>query len=187
MNVVSLIAQSGIVAKGVLLILLFFSLVSWALIFMKLKMLRRGQRESARFLQLFRSSKNLYSTFEESKRFAKSPLVGVFQEAYRELSQLVKGNPGHGNPGPVANEPRAMVPEMAIHKEPLELISRGLRHASMKEIAPQERNLIFLPTTGNVTPFIGFFWAGWGVMDAFARIGPAGSPDPGGGAPRPPA
>ena len=175
MNVVSLIAQSGIVAKGVLLILLFFSLVSWALIFMKLKMLRRGQRESARFLQLFRSSKNLYSTFEESKRFAKSPLVGVFQEAYRELSQLVKGNPGHGNPGPVANEPRAVVPEMAIHKEPLELIGRGLRHASMKEIAQQERNLIFLATTGNVTPFIGLFGTVWGIMAAFESIGVAGS------------
>ena len=183
MNVVSLIAQSGIVAKGVLLTLLFFSLVSWALIFMKLRVFRRGHRESERFLQLFRSSKNLYTTFEESKRFAKSPLVGVFQEAYRELSQLVKGNPGHGNPGPVANEPRAMVPEMAIHKEPMEPISRGLRHASMKEIAQQERNLIFLATTGNVTPFIGLFGTVWGIMDAFASIGQAGSANLGAVAP----
>src|SRR3990167_8593037 len=102
MNVVSLIAQSGIVAKGVLLILLFFSLVSWALIFMKLRVFRRGQRESERFLQLFRSSKNLYTPLEESKRFGKTPLVGVFQEGSRELTQLVKEPPGHGTPGPVA-------------------------------------------------------------------------------------
>jgi biopolymer transport protein TolQ len=183
MNVVSLIAQSGVVAKGVLLTLLFFSLVSWALIFMKLKMFRRGQRESERFLQMFRSSKNLYSTFEESKRFPKSPLAGVFQEGYRELSQLVKGNPGPGNPGPVGNEPRAAAPEMTIHKEPLELVGRGLRHASMKEIAQQERNLIFLATTGNVTPFIGLFGTVWGIMDAFASIGQAGSANLGAVAP----
>ena len=183
MNVVSLIAQAGIVAKGVLLILLFFSLVSWALIFSKFRMLRRGQRESERFLQLFRSSKNLYTTFEESKRFARSPLALVFQEGYRELSQLVKGNPGHGNPGPVANEPSGKTAEMVIHKEPLELVSRGLRHASMKEIAQQERNLIFLATTGNVTPFIGLFGTVWGIMDAFANIGQAGSANLGAVAP----
>jgi biopolymer transport protein TolQ len=150
---------------------------------MKLRMFRRGQRESERFLHLFRSSKNLYTTFEESKRFSKSPLVGVFQEGYRELSQLVKGNPGHGNPGPLGNEPRALAPEMTIHKEPLELVTRGLRQASMKEIAQQERNLIFLATTGNVTPFIGLFGTVWGIMDAFASIGQAGSANLGAVAP----
>ncbi len=183
MNVVSLIAQAGIIAKGVLLILLFFSLMSWTLIFMKFRVFRRGQRESARFLQIFRSAKNLYSTFEESKRFGSSPIAVVFQEGYRELSHLVKGNPGPAYPGPVAHEPSARAPEMAIHKEPLELISRTLRHASMKEVAQQERNLIFLATTGNVTPFIGLFGTVWGIMDAFASIGQAGSANLGAVAP----
>ncbi|MGH7412224.1 MAG: MotA/TolQ/ExbB proton channel family protein [Candidatus Methylomirabilis sp.] len=183
MNVVSLIIQAGIVAKGVLLILLFFSVVSWALIFLKFRMLQRGQRQSERFLQLFRSSKNLYTTFEESKRFAGSPVALVFQEGYRELSQLVKGNPGHGNPGPGAHEARAMGAEMAVHREPLESVIRGLRHASMKEIAQQERNLIFLATTGNVTPFIGLFGTVWGIMDSFASIGQAGSANLGAVAP----
>ncbi len=183
MSVVSLIAQAGIVAKGVLLILLVFSVVSWALIFMKFRMLRRGQRESERFVQLFRSSKNLYTTFEESKRFTGSPMAAVFQEGYRELSHLVKGNPGHGNPGPAPGEPSARGPEMAVHREPLELVSRGLRHASMKEIAQGERNLIFLATTGNVTPFIGLFGTVWGIMDAFASIGQAGSANLGAVAP----
>jgi biopolymer transport protein TolQ len=183
MNVVSMIAQAGIVAKGVLLILLAFSVVSWALIFMKFRMLRRGRRESERFLQLFRSSKNLYTTYEESKRFARSPMATVFQEGYRELSHLVKGNPGHTNPGPTPGGPSARAPETAVYKEPLELVSRGLRHASMKEIAQGERNLIFLATTGNVTPFIGLFGTVWGIMDAFASIGQAGSANLGAVAP----
>ncbi|MGH2670983.1 MAG: MotA/TolQ/ExbB proton channel family protein, partial [bacterium] len=182
MNVISMIAQAGIVAKGVLVILLAFSVLSWALIFMKFRVFRKGQRESERFLHLFRSSKNLYTTFEESKRFARSPVAAVFQEGYRELSHLVKGNPGHGNPGPSPGE-SARAPEMALHKEPLELVTRGLRHASMKEIALQERNLIFLATTGNVTPFIGLFGTVWGIMDAFASIGQAGSANLGAVAP----
>ncbi len=183
MNVISLIVQTGIIAKAVLLILLFFSLMSWTLIFMKFRALRRGQQESARFLRIFRSAKNLYTAFEESKRFARSPIAMVFQEGYRELSHMVKGNPGPGNPDLVAHEPSARAAEMIIHKEPLELISRTLRHASMKEVAQQERNLIFLATTGNVTPFIGLFGTVWGIMDAFASIGQAGSANLGAVAP----
>jgi biopolymer transport protein TolQ len=175
MNVVSLVAQAGVVAKGVLLILLGFSVVSWALIFLKLRLFRTAQRDSERFLSLFRASKNLYTTFEESKRFGRSPLVTVFQEGYRELSHLVKGNPGHVNPGPGSPEAPVKAAEMVVPREPLELIGRTLRHATMKEIAQQERNLIFLATTGNVTPFIGLFGTVWGIMDAFASIGQVGS------------
>jgi biopolymer transport protein TolQ len=183
MNIVSLVAQAGLVAKAVLLILLSFSLMSWTLIFMKFGAFRRGQRESAQFLQIFRSAKNLTTVFEESKRFAKSPVVSLFQEGYRELSQLVKGGQGPANQWPAANEPRATTADMPLYKEPLDLISRTLRHASMKEVAQQERNLIFLATTGNVTPFVGLFGTVWGIMDAFASIGQAGSANLGAVAP----
>lgn len=72
---------------------------------------------------------------------------------------------------------------MPIYLEPLELISRTLRLASMKEVAQQERNLIFLATTGNVAPFVGLFGTVWGIMDAFASIGQAGSANLGAVAP----
>lgn len=183
MNVVSLVVQAGLVAKAVLLILLGFSLMSWTLIFMKFGVFRRGQRESAQFLRVFRSAKNLTTVFEESKRFAKSSIVSIFQEGYRELSQLVKGGQGSVNQWPAANEPRAPAADMMLHREPLDLISRTLRHASMKEVAQQERHLIFLATTGNVTPFVGLFGTVWGIMDAFASIGQAGSANLGAVAP----
>lgn len=182
MSVVSLVAQAGLVAKAVLLILVGFSLLSWTLIFTKLGMFRRSQRESAQFIQIFRSAKNLTTVFEESKRFTGSPVVNVFQEGYRELSQLVKGGSAAA-PWPAANEPRTTAVDLPLHKEPIELISRTLRHASMKEVAQQERNLIVLATTGNVTPFVGLFGTVWGIMDAFASIGQAGSANLGAVAP----
>jgi biopolymer transport protein TolQ len=72
---------------------------------------------------------------------------------------------------------------MPVYKEPLELISRTLRHASMKEVAQQEHYLIFLATTGNVTPFVGLFGTVWGIMNAFTSIGQAGSANLGAVAP----
>ncbi|PWB78070.1 MAG: hypothetical protein C3F08_09280 [Candidatus Methylomirabilota bacterium] len=183
MSVISLVVQAGLVAKAVLLILLGFSLMSWTLIFMKFGMFRRGQRESAQFLQAFRAAKNLTTVFDESKRFTRSPIASLFQEGYRELSQLVKGGQGPVAQWPTANEPRVAAGDAPLYKEPIDLINRTLRHASMREIARQERNLIFLATTGNVTPFVGLFGTVWGIMDAFASIGQAGSANLGAVAP----
>lgn len=111
MNAVSLVVQAGLVAKAVLLILLGFSLMSWTLIFMKFGLFRRAQRESARFLHTFRSAKNLTTVFEESKRFVKSPIVSVFQEGYRELSQLVKGGQGQVNQWPAPMRQKQPLPK----------------------------------------------------------------------------
>ena len=62
-------------------------------------------------------------------------------------------------------------------------ISRTLRHASLREISGLERSLIFLATTGNITPFIGLFGTVWGIMDAFHSIGMTGSANLGAVAP----
>jgi len=183
MSIVRLILEAGLVAKGVLLILFFFSLASWTVIFFKLRAYRKAEVESERFLSVFRSSKNFYSTYEESRRFRRSPIAALFREGYRELSLLIKTNPAPGNPHSVVEGAKAGDPLTILSLEPLEGLSRTLRHASLKEISDLERYLIFLATTGSVTPFIGLFGTVWGIMDAFAAIGLAGSANLGAVAP----
>ncbi|MEE9220464.1 MAG: hypothetical protein V3U34_02890, partial [candidate division NC10 bacterium] len=58
-SVIHLVLQAGPVAKGVLLILLFFSIATWAIIFMKLRTLRAAERQSDAFLHVFKTSKDL--------------------------------------------------------------------------------------------------------------------------------
>lgn len=180
MNIVNLVLQSGTVARSVLLILLGFSLASWTIIFLKLRAYRKAEAESAKFLTAFRGAKNFYVIYEESRRFLRSPLAIMFREGYRELSFLLKANPPSpndptnrglkGNPSPQAEG--VLKVEAA---EAFDGLNRTLRYASLKEIAHLERYLIFLATTGSVTPFIGLFGTVWGIMDAFAAIGSAGS------------
>ena len=178
MNAINLILQAGIVAKGVLFILLVFSLACWTIIFLKLRTLGRADRQDERFLRLFRESKSLQGLYEEGRRFAASPLASLFREGYRELSQAVKGTHPAGNP--TAAPPRGLE---APPEDLLSRIARSLRHASLREIAVLERLLIFLATTGNVTPFIGLFGTVWGIMDAFHSIGMTGSANLGAVAP----
>src|SRR5882762_7591606 len=78
----TLLEQTGWVARVVLLMLLAFSLFSWALIFQKSRMFSRMNQQTALFLRIFRSNK-----------FPPEP---VYSAGYREVdSQLRSGNP-HG-------------------------------------------------------------------------------------------
>ena len=181
MNAVNLILQAGVVAKGVLLLLLFFSLACWTIIFLKLRVFGRMDRQDERFLRVFRESKNLSTSYEECKHFPQSPLAALFREGYRELAYAVKGNPGPGG-NPTTAEGLGKGGEVPVD-ELLSRVSRSLRHASLREISGLERMLIFLATTGNVTPFIGLFGTVWGIMDAFHSIGLTGSANLGAVAP----
>ena len=180
MNALSLILQAGVVAKCVLALLLVFSLASWTLIFLKFRVLGRADRQDERFLKLFREGKQLSSMYEDSRRLPQSPLAALFREGYRELSYMLKGNPGAGGqPGAeAAAKPMELPPDDLLAR-----ISRTLRHASLREISGLERSLIFLATTGNITPFIGLFGTVWGIMDAFHSIGMTGSANLGAVAP----
>src|SRR5574341_1270862 len=181
MNAVNLILQAGVVAKAVLILLLFFSLASWTIIFLKLRAFGRADTQDERFLRLFREGKGFQATFEESLRMPQSPLAALFREGHRELSYAVKDNPAPrgGSAAPQAATRTVEVPPEDL----LARLSRGLRHASLREISGLERMLIFLATTGNVTPFIGLFGTVWGIMDAFHSIGMTGSANLGAVAP----
>ncbi|MFQ5804461.1 MAG: MotA/TolQ/ExbB proton channel family protein [Candidatus Methylomirabilales bacterium] len=178
-SIIDLVLQAGPVAKGVLLVLLFFSIATWAIIFMKLKTLRAADRQSDAFVHVFKTSKNLGATFEETKRYPGSPEAAIFREGFRELSYHMKGNPHPaGDPGGTA----PTVPQ-GRSGEVLEGVGRTLRYASLKELSQMERHLTFLATTGSVTPFIGLFGTVWGIINAFVGIGAAGSANLGAVAP----
>src|SRR5271167_395932 len=80
-----LIEASGFVAKTVLIILLVFSVASWAIIFSKWGLLRRARVQSNRFMRMFRKSERLNDVAAVVEQFRPSPLVAVFEGAYNEL------------------------------------------------------------------------------------------------------
>jgi len=152
MNILELIAGASWVVKIVLLILIFFSVFSWAIIFFKRKTLKTAASQSQRFLNTFRKSRNLSEVNEAARKFQASPLAALFQSGYKELAYWSKSNP---EPAPAK----------------LESLSRVLTKASNAEISKMERMMSFLATTGSVTPFIGLFGTVWGIMDSFHKIG----------------
>ena len=73
-----LVANAGLVAKFVLLVLFFLSVVCWAIIFQKAMMFRALNRESQRFLKVYRESRRFSVVAGGAKRLRQSPLARVY-------------------------------------------------------------------------------------------------------------
>jgi len=151
----TLIQQTGWVARVVLGMLLFFSLFSWALIFQKLAMFSRINRQTSLFLRIFRANRTLPDPRQMGS--GGSPLESVYSAGFREIeSQVRSGNPN----GKVMS---------------LNAVTVSMQLTAGEEVRKMESYMPWLATTGSVTPFIGLFGTVWGVMDAFTGLGTAGA------------
>lgn len=160
----SLFAGTGIVVKLVLFVLIYFSVVSWAIIFYKFIQVQKANKESERFLAFFWQTKRFDAVHGQIDRFANSPLSILFTEAYNELKKL-------GEKVEEKNDPNVISTELGG----VDNIARALRRATTSEITRLEKYLTFLATTGSTAPFIGLFGTVWGIMTAFKGIGETGS------------
>lgn len=160
----TLFAGTGLVVKLVLVVLIFFSVVSWAIIFFKLLQVNRANSESERFLDFFWKAKRFDAINAQLDRFTNSPLTVLFSEGYGELKRLVEK-------GEQKEEPDVVSTDLGG----IENIARALRRATTSEITRLEKYVTFLATTGSTAPFIGLFGTVWGIMNAFKGIGETGS------------
>ena len=153
-EIVDLVLQTGPVAKAVLLLLIAFSVLSWAVILSKWRLINRARAQSGRFIRAFRKAQRMQDVVSVAEQFRPSPLVGVFTGAVEEFKRQM------GTTGRIHN---------------IVSIQRAMQIASSEEITRLERNIPWLAITGVVTPFIGLFGTVWGIIDAFHGLGTAGA------------
>ena len=153
-NLLSLVLGSGPMVLGVLLILFFFSVATWAIIVNRHRTFRQAEEASAEFLKTFSETADLASLLDEREIWQTSPMANAFRTAYGPLLSARTGRMGTVR---------------------LSQFERRVAQAGSREIRQLGRFLGFLATTGSVTPFIGLFGTVWGIMKSFQGIGLAGS------------
>lgn len=154
-----LFANTQLVARIILLLLLFFSVFSWAIIFKKFRRFRTARRDSREFLKIFREGKKLSEIRNACKTLKASPLTEVFLAGYREIE----------NQAMVAENPETP------HIRSLDSVQRALQIAASSELNRMEQWLTWLATIGAITPFVGLLGTVWGIIDAFTGLGAAGT------------
>jgi biopolymer transport protein TolQ len=151
----SLIYASGPVAKGVVVILLFFSVVAWTIILYKWTQLKAVEKDGRKFLRMAKdadSFKRLTSLYADNPD---SPFYKLLLTAYKESSARHR--------------------EGGITQETLAAIDNLLKVTVAEESARLDSKLSWLASTANTAPFIGLFGTVYGIIDAFREIGVRGS------------
>ena len=157
------ITHSGPLAFFVLLLLVAFSVGSWAIIIVKGMALRNAHKGSTVFLEHFWQSKRLDEIFTRTEEMPSSPLARVFRAGYQELVKVKQRDAA------AAEKNKNQI------SDGVENVERALRRAAIAEMTELERLVPLLATVGSTSPFIGLFGTVVGIMKSFGEIGAKGS------------
>lgn len=162
-GLIPLLAGLGTVVQVlVLLALVLASVVCWAIVVHKTRLLHKTRRDNAHFLQVFRTSNDLAFIAAAARRFTFSPLAQLFRVAHQYLEAPMPSNGRR-----VVLEPALL----AITTTMLDRVRQALQPCQAEEIDRLEQGLPFLGTTASVAPFVGLFGTVWGIMQSFHAIG----------------
>jgi biopolymer transport protein TolQ len=170
-NLLQIIQQLGLVAKIILLLLLFLSTISWAIIIEKIRLFSHINRESEKFRNFCKLKYEPDELYYKSRNFKYTPYAGLIKKFHTffngEHQNLPKTN------GTSANDTyNGVMPGINTHNSSMVTI---LDATIGNEISRQEKNMVFLSTTVSISPFLGLLGTVWGIMNAFMSMGLKGS------------
>jgi len=162
-NLIQMFWHAGIIVKMVMLILLFFSCMSWYIVFDKFKLFKQTDNLSADFLDMFWNCRNLADAYRQTENTDNCPEVNIFRAGFKELQKISRNRSGD------------QTDTLKMQIAGMDNLKRVLEKVSGQENQRLGSSLPFLATTGSATPFIGLFGTVWGIMAAFKEIGIRGS------------
>jgi len=162
-SLLNMILDAGLMVKFVLLLLFIFSVVSWAIIFLKYRYYRKIKKDNELFNADYSRSTKLSDVLPAAKKYSFSTTAEVFRVGYAELTKMNKP----------LNDSAQGSDEISLSS--LDNLERSMNKACNTEMTKLESALGFLATTGSASPFIGLFGTVWGIMDTFKGIGARGS------------
>ena len=164
-NFVDKIIYASPEALFILIVLAVFSVVSWAIIGMKARLLVKASREIDLFLGGFRKARDLEQIQEAAHGLSLSPIPAMVGTAVREVQQLRKLLAGK------SGERMEFDHTVMMRDNLLMAMERTLS----EKAAELRRYIVFLATCTTVSPFLGLLGTVWGIMIAFLDIAAKGS------------
>lgn len=153
-------------AQLILLTLAAFSVVSWAIIGSKYRLLRRALAEIDEFMENFRKARDLEQIQEAARGLSVSPIPVMVSTAVREVNQLRKLISARGADQRLDFDPTVMMRDNLL---------MAMERVISERSAELRRHLVFLATCTTISPFLGLLGTVWGIMIAFLDIASKGS------------
>ena len=154
MSMVRLIMDASPLVQLVMVSLVAASVVSWAVILRKRRLLRETRSAADDFEKRFWSGGDLTSIYQDITRREDNALgmASIFEYGFREFGRLSRQDD-------------------ITPAQTLEGTRRAMRVAQMREVDRLEQSLGLLATVGSTSPYVGLFGTVWGIMNSFRALG----------------
>ncbi|WP_423186957.1 protein TolQ [Alishewanella sp. d11] len=151
-SILHLLLEASIVVQAVMLALVGMSVISWAMIFKRKKVLKEALDDAKKFEDRFWSGIDLSKLFAEvSARQHAHGMEALFKAGFKEFARMHK-----------TSRQSAVV---------MDGTHRAMRVGLSREVERLEADLPFLATVGSISPYIGLFGTVWGIMNSFIALG----------------
>ena len=162
---------SNLMGQGLVLIQLLGSVVMVATILGKVKELGFVSRATRRFLRDFSTGSDVLDYYFQRRPTVKTGVEGIYKETCERLLKLLSPDVrsllvGHRTDGDGA---------AALTAREIELVRGTCEHVLDEEEIRVEHGIGIIATVVALEPMLGLLGTVWGVLDAFAEMGTAGS------------
>ena len=149
MDITYLMLKSDIVIKSIMILLLVFSVVSWAIFLSKFFYIKKTLSESRDFYKNFVTGRDMDNSYLEAKSHPDGVLPSIYVAGYNELKDLCKN---------------------VLEKESTENIQRAMVGKKEEEINKLNSKISVLATISASSPFLGLLGTVWGLMNSFRGL-----------------
>jgi len=163
---IELIGSLGTLSIFILLVLAFFSIVSWGIIIYKWRRFKAIDEDEQRFLRAYELHSHEFDDLRiQAQDTEFSPSAIVFLGVLDRIPTP-----------PDLYESHTEISRSTSDRYPdRRYLEKVANHMVQNQLTQQETYLPFLATTGNLTPFIGLLGTVLGIIGAFREIGVQGS------------
>lgn len=154
LSIWGLFLQADWIVKLVIIALILASIWCWAIIFDKIRRLRRLREQAEEFEDTFWSGGSLDDLYERVGSRPEDPMAAMFVAAMREWRR--SASRGFGS--------------IDLKASLTQRIEKVMQITLGREMVQVERYMTFLASVGSTAPFIGLFGTVWGIMNSFAAI-----------------
>ena len=161
---------SNLMGQGIVVLQLVASLVMVATIIGKVKELGFLGRTTRRFLRDFSTCRDVLEYYLQRRPTATSGIEGIYKETCERLLKLLTPDVRSLLVGRQSGDAAA-----ALTAREIELVRGTCEHVLDEEEIRVEHGMGVVSTIVTFTPMLGLLGTVWGVLDAFAEMGAAGS------------
>ena len=145
-SIIGLFLRADIIVKSVIIILIASSVYSWAIIFDKIIMFRKINKNAEEFEEKFWKSKSAETFYNSLPATIDDPMAKLFKSSMQTVMKSRSRT----------NLSERLTDTLEVNIE--------------KQMSVVDKNYTFLASVGSTAPFIGLFGTVWGIMNSFQSI-----------------